>query len=402
MKRRGLITALTLILLAFWLSQPSNLEGRQDLPCLNTISPTDSLLFADPEGTLIYKKNEGRKTTPASTLKLLTALTALHYLRNSYRFQTEFYVDSDQNLKIKGYGDPLLISEVWQEIADDLSRKIRKFKDLVLDDAYFSPNIVIPGVGKSANPYDAPVGALCANFNTIFFDRDDRGQIISAEPQTPIIPFSRGKIGSLRIRKGRYTFTHNGREATLYAGALLLHFLRERGMESQGKIRLGAIVPEDRLVYTYRSRFTLEQALRKMMEFSNNFIANQIFIGLGAFVLGPPGTLAKGARVISDFAKKELGLKGIEIVEGSGISPRNRLSALHMLVILRHFENYRHLLNRKGNILYKTGSLRGVRTRAGYMEGDVRGPYYFVIFINQDESNIDSLMECLSRTITKK
>ena len=243
---------------------------------------------------------------------------------------------------------------------------------------------------------------MCANFNTIFFDRDNRGQIISAEPQTPIIPFSLGKIATLQIRKGRYTFAHNGREATLYAGALLFHFLSERGVQSQGKIRLGATVPEDRLVYTYRSRFTLKQTLRKMMEFSNNFIANQIFIGLGASVLGPPGTLAKGVQVVSDYAKKELGLKGIEIVEGSGISPKNRCSALHMLVILRHFENYRHLLNRKGNMLYKTGSLRGIRARAGYMEGDVRGPHYFVIFINRDDSNTDSLMECLSRTITKK
>jgi D-alanyl-D-alanine carboxypeptidase/D-alanyl-D-alanine-endopeptidase (penicillin-binding protein 4) len=392
---------LVLVFFASWLLPPAISGARQDFPCSHLVLSTDALLVADPDGRVIFKKNEAKKYIPASTLKLLTALTALHHLGDSYRFRTEFYLDPHQNLKMKGYGDPLLISEVWRKIADDLSRKIQSFRDLILDDTYFSAQETIPGAEHSTNPYDAPVGALCANFNTVSFDLDKSGQIISAEPQTPMTPFAAEKIRSLGLKRGRYTFTHDQRETVRYAGTLLSHFLRERGVQMEGKIHVGATGPQDRLIYTYWSIFTLDQVLKKMMEFSNNFIANQLFIALGASVFGPPGTLAKGARVVSDHAKKELGLAGTEIVEGSGISRKNRVSALHMFKILRRFENYRHLLNRRGNILFKTGSLKGVRTRAGYIQRGNQGPYCFVIFLNRDISDIDSLMECLSRALVK-
>ena len=135
-----------------------------------------------------------------------------------------------------------------------------------------------------------------------------------------MIPYVREKIKSLRLKKGRYTFTHDRNETARYAGEMLLHFLKKKGMESKGKIEFGTIRHEDRLIYTYRSRFTLEEILKRMMEFSNNFVANQIFIAVGAKVFGPPGTLAKGVRAVSEFAERQLQLKGVEIAEGSGIS----------------------------------------------------------------------------------
>jgi D-alanyl-D-alanine carboxypeptidase/D-alanyl-D-alanine-endopeptidase (penicillin-binding protein 4) len=392
-KSLWLIIGLSVILPALWLWQPETSDAEQDLSWLNRITSTDALAVADPDGRLLYKKNEAIKLVPASTFKLLTSLCAIHYLGPSYRFKTEFYLDTGSNLKIKGYGDPLLISEVWQEIAHGLAETVRGFKDLVLDDTYFSQPVIIPGRNHSTNPYDAPVGALCANFNTVFFDRDKQGRIFPAEAQTPLIPYARKKIRSLGLKKGRYNFTHDQDEAARYAGELLLHFLKQEGVNSSGKIRRGVVKPEDKLVFTYRSGFTLEAALEKMLEFSNNFMANQILIALGAHVYGPPGTLTKGVRVIHDYAGGELDLKDIKVVEGSGISRKNRVSALDMLAILKRFEPYRHLLKRKGNVLFKTGSLTGIRTRAGYVEKNGRGPYSFVIFLNRSGPDMDELME---------
>ncbi len=302
-------------------------------------------------------------------------------------------MDTDSNLKIKGYGDPLLISEVWQEIAHGLAKKIQRFKDLKLDDTYFSQPVIIPGRRHSTNPYDAPVGALCANFNTVYFDRNKQGRIVPAEGQTPLIPYALKRIHSLGLKKGRYTFTHDRDEAARYAGELLLHFLKQEGVTSLGKIRPGVVKHEDKLIFTYRSGFTLEEALKKMLEFSNNFMANQIFIVSGAHVYGPPGTLTKGVQAIYDYAKKEIGLKSIKVVEGSGISRKNRVSALDMLAILERFKPYRHLLKKKDNVLFKTGSLKGIRTRAGYVEKNGRDPYYFIIFLNRSGPDADKLME---------
>jgi len=393
------VRELTFILLAFWLFHPDISNAKQDPPCLKGFTSADALIVAHTDGQILFKKNELKKCVPASTLKLLTALAAINHLGTSYRFPTEFYIDTDKNLKIKGFGDPLLVSEAWQEIADALAKKTKSFKNLILDDTYFYPQIVIPGRKHSTNPYDAPVGALCANFNTVFFHRDQQGRIVSSEPQTPLIPFARKKIQTLGLKQGRYTFSHDQKETTLYAGHLLLHLLKERNVNISGKIYLDPIKPGDRLIYTYRSRFTLEDALRKMMAFSNNFMANQVFIALGAQVFGPPGILAKGVKVVSGYANKALNLQDIKIVEGSGISRKNRLSAMDMLSILKAFRPYRHLLRRAGNVLYKTGTLRGISTRVGYIDRQSGGPYYFVIFLNRSGSHIDTLMRCVIQAL---
>lgn len=389
-----------IFLLLYHLSHPAVLYAKENFPCLRNTTTSDAIVIEDKNGRVIFGKNDKKARVPASTLKILTALTALHHLGPSYKFKTEFYLDRDQNLKVKGYGDPLLVSEVWQDISRALAKRVQNINDLILDDTYFSGDIRIPGRGRSTNPYDAPVGGLCANFNTIFFERDPGGRIISAETQTPLTPLARKKIESLKSKRGRYTFTHGRGEATLYTGELLGHFLKENGVKIRGDIRLGLVRPEDRLIYTYHSRLTLEEALKKMLEFSNNFIANQILIALGARLFGPPGTLNKGVSVITDYVKKDLHLGDVQVVEGSGISRKNRLSALDMAVILKRFRPYRHLLKRKGTIFYKTGSLKGIRTRAGYVDGGTEGVYSFVIFLNRSGTNIDALMECIRSYLT--
>ena len=377
---------------------PCLAHAQRELSCLNRLSSKDSLIVADPDGRILVSKNETIHFIPASTLKLLTSLAALHHLGPDHRFLTEFAVDSKHNLKIRAYGDPLLISEVWREVAGILSKKTCNVNNLLLDTTYFSHPIVIPGRHRSTNPYDAPVGALCANFNTVFFDRDKKGKIVSAEKQTPLIPYARKKILSLGLKKGRYTFSHDPEDAARYAGELLGYFLKRRGVKFNGKILLGTSNPEDKIILSYRSPFTLEQVLKKMLEFSSNFIANQITIALGARVCAPPGNLPKGVRVLNGYAAKKLGLKNITVVEGSGISRKNRVSALDMLVVLKRFEPYRRLLVRKDNVFFKTGSLRGIRTRAGYIQA-TDGIYSFVVYLKGEDLRIDFLMECMKRDI---
>jgi D-alanyl-D-alanine carboxypeptidase/D-alanyl-D-alanine-endopeptidase (penicillin-binding protein 4) len=159
-------------------------------------------------------------------------------------------------------------------------------------------------------------------------------------------------------------------------------------------------MPEDRLIHTYRSIFTLEEAIKKMMGASNNFMANQIFIALGARAYGPPGTLAKGVKAVSHYAANELDLEGARIVEGSGISRKNRLSPLHMMTVLKHFRPYRRLLRKNGKVRYKTGSLRGIRTLAGYVERPAeKGPGSFVIFLKRDNIGFSSLIRCMGRSV---
>ncbi len=110
------------------------------------IGNRDAILVTSPDGQVLLSKNEDHPLIPASTLKIFTSLVALHYLGPDYRFGTEFYLDTDHNLTIKGYGDPLLVSEVVGEIARTLSTRMSRINDIVLDDSYFAQPLVIPGV----------------------------------------------------------------------------------------------------------------------------------------------------------------------------------------------------------------------------------------------------------------
>ena len=65
------------------------------------IGGDDALIFTAHDGKVIVSKNAEKELIPASTLKIFTALVALHYLGPEYKFVTEFYIDSDTNLKIK-------------------------------------------------------------------------------------------------------------------------------------------------------------------------------------------------------------------------------------------------------------------------------------------------------------
>ena len=117
------------------------------------IGVDDSILVVDPQGSIIIAKNDNKKLIPASILKIFTSLVAFHYLGPDYRFQTEFFIDNNSNLKIKGYGDPRLISEIVREISRLLAALIGKatiINDLVVDDSYFSQPLTIPGISASS------------------------------------------------------------------------------------------------------------------------------------------------------------------------------------------------------------------------------------------------------------
>ncbi|PQP32719.1 D-alanyl-D-alanine carboxypeptidase, partial [Desulfobacteraceae bacterium SEEP-SAG10] len=70
-----------------------------------------------------------------------------------------------------------------------LDTQLKNINDLVLDGSYFKDPVLIPGVASTYEPYDAPNGALCVNFNTVNFRRDKNGAYVSAETQTPLLPF---------------------------------------------------------------------------------------------------------------------------------------------------------------------------------------------------------------------
>ncbi len=343
----------------------------------------DALLVTDAGGQVLAAHNPDRMLVPASTLKVVTALAARHYLGADFRFHTDFFLDPDNRLLVRGYGDPLLVSEVLADIARELKRRLSTpITAVLVDDRYFSQPLLIPGVSTSTNPYDAPNGALSVNFNTVNFKTLD-GRIVSAEPQTPLLPMVMRRIRASGLAHGRIVLSHHEHEALLYAGEMIRFFLQEAGVRISGPVGLSPeSVPGQALIYRHTSPFSLDELVTRLMAFSNNFMANQLLVAIGAHVYGAPGNLTKGARALSTYLSDVLGIDDARIVEGSGISRENRISARSLMTALAHFEPYRHLMTQEADISFKTGTLRGIRTRVGYIENGGQPPYRFVLLLN--------------------
>jgi D-alanyl-D-alanine carboxypeptidase/D-alanyl-D-alanine-endopeptidase (penicillin-binding protein 4) len=357
----------------------------------------DAVAVAAPDGHILAEVHGDLALVPASILKLLTALAALETLGPDYRFRTDFYTDSQNNLKIKGYGDPLLVSEELKGMADHLATRLRTIGNVILDDRYFEQPVRIPGRGTSMEPYDAPNGALCANFNTVAFKRQN-GRWVSDEPQTPLLPSVVPKITASGLTQGRMTLAANSTEALQYTGELFQYFFRQAGLEVEGAVSRGAgDLRRDQLVWSHRSRHELRRVVADLLQYSNNFIATQILLVMGAEILGAPATVSKGVEVLNHYYRRELKIDSGRIVEASGISRQNSLTVRSVLKILERYEPHHALMRREGRQFYKTGHLNGVRTRAGFLTSDRGGLYRFVVMINTPDKSTDAMMKAIEK-----
>jgi len=375
------------------------------------IGSKDAVLVHTPDGQVLLTRNAHKNLTPASTLKILTSLVVLDTLGPNYQYKTDFFMDKSGNLTIRGYGDPLLISEMILLIVAELHKRLRideggvpNVRNIVLDNTFFGKEIVIPGVTSSYQPYDAPNGALCVNFNTVTFKKNKAGRYVSGEVQTPLIPQVMDRVRNSGLRKGRIILSQEKNEHLLYTGHLFRYFLNLKGIPVNGDVVTGQVKETDTRIYTFVSPFRLTEIISKILEFSNNFITNQLLITAGAVTQGEPGTLEKGVRTAFAYIDNTpLAKSSISLVEGSGISRNNKISSHNMMRVLERFRPYHHLMKMKSNSqpeYFKTGTLKGVRTRAGYIQGK-KGLYPFVVFMNTPGKTTDRVMDGIHAMIAR-
>ena len=347
-----------------------------------------------------YPPKQNSLLVPASVQKYATALAALHYFGSQFRFSTDFYMDQNNELGVRGHGDPFLVSEEWQKIAEKLSdipSVPKKSEGLFFDTSLFQENIQIPGIKYSLNPYDAINGALVVNFNTVYLKVAKNGSIFSAEEQTPLTPLAK-HLGK-KLHSGIHRISIPSDSGFAYAGELLQKIFLSHGLSfKNSKVSLRQVSSAGQLVYRHYNNLNLNDVIAGMMLYSNNFTANQLLLTIGMERFGSPASLKKGRIAVEEYLTKELGISSdqLRIAEGSGISRKNRLTPDAVLLMLKAFVPYQHLLPREKNILYKTGTLRGVYSMAGYLSQ--KDPLYFVILLNQKNNNREKIRDLLLST----
>ncbi|MEW6513929.1 MAG: D-alanyl-D-alanine carboxypeptidase/D-alanyl-D-alanine-endopeptidase [Pseudomonadota bacterium] len=373
---------------------------------------------------------------PASLMKLVTTTAALELLGPAFTWRTEALADAlpDSNgalagdLYLRGSGDPkLTYDRLWLLLRELRGRGLREIRgDLVIDRTAFAPTDHDPAAfdGKLLRPYNVGPDALLFNFATLHLTLapEANGVRVLAEP----LPAGFEVVSKLQLNENGHCGDWRERldaqltpiRLTLSGGfprscgekrwhlaglpnAALLHGVftrlwRELGGTFTGQWQERA-TPASAIPLATSESPALGELVRDINKFSNNVMARQLFLKVGA------GETASADKNIRDWlAKKGLNFPELVLDNGSGLSRRERISADHLaqllaatwasptmpelmsslpIVALDGTAKKRYNgVSYAGQAHLKTGSLEGVRGIAGYLL-DQRGKRHIVVFI---------------------
>ncbi len=389
-----------------------------------------------------------RALNPASTIKLVTTYAGLELLGPAYAWVTDAYGTGPVkdgvlagDLVLRGRGDPkLTIENFWLLLRNLRSRSVREIRgDLVLDRGYFPAVDEFDAArfdDQPTRPYNTGPNALLVNFKAVRLqfvpDLAARPVQIVTEPTLPQVQVvnnltldPKGSCGDW-VSKVKLDSQGNAQAARLafngvfpascgervrnfsvlghsqYIHALFRELWRELGGSFAGAVRDGTTAPDARLLASAQSP-SLSEIVRDINKFSNNVMARQLFLTLGAEGAGAPASGEKSGRDIRQWlAGKGLSFPELVLENGSGLSRIERISAksLGELLLAAHKSPVmpelmaslplaavdgtmrRRLAGADvaGQAHIKTGSLSGVRAIAGYVR-DARGRRVVVVFI---------------------
>jgi serine-type D-Ala-D-Ala carboxypeptidase/endopeptidase (penicillin-binding protein 4) len=392
--------------------------------------------------------NADVSVNPASTMKLVTTYAALEMLGPTHQWKTEFFTDGTLNngvlhgnLYLKGGGDPKLnMEKLWLLMRDLRANGVQQVTgDLVLDRSHFiQPQLpVFNDDGNDENkPFLVKPDSLMINLKALrFVARNDSGKVlVSVEPPIASIHIdnqvkalaSNKCTGDMRYNPvtqadGSITVVVNGQlgegcnsqtylsllDHPTYAAGAVRAIWQELGGTILGKDRVD-IVPGNAKLLAKAFSPDLAEIIRDINKFSNNTMAQQLFLSLGAkFRNEADGDDAKAAqRVVRQWlAKKGITAPHLVMENGSGLSRAERVSAREMATLLQaawrspyaaEFMSSLPLAGMDGTMRkrlkttqmrgeahIKTGTLNTVRAIAGFSR-DINGNTWAVVAILND------------------
>ena len=383
---------------------------------------------------------------PASVLKVVTTAQALEQLGPGYRWTTRAWAEGPLSrgtlrgrLVIEGGGDPRLRRGDLRPLLEQVrATGIRRIDgDIVIDRSAFDLPTHDPGAFDSQpqRAYNVGADALLVDFDVQSVNtRVDRaGGRVHAwlEPALDGVSLdnrlrvANSDCGDWRLRPLMQILEErDDRKAVRlegevpaacemasidiapitgpeYTRRMLLQTWRELGGSLSGKVIEGRLSYGMRLVGSIGSA-PLADLIRDINRFSNNVMADHLWLSAGAQAAGWPATRDKA----TDATRAWLAAVGADdpetlIDSGSGLSRRTRISAEQLHGVLHHmarsplFPEFAASLPIAGadgtaartrvqaHARLKTGSLNGVRAAAGYVR-DRDGKWLSLVVMLED------------------
>ena len=417
-----------------------------------------SLFIKDTDnGEVISEFNSGRSLIPASVLKLVTSGVALELLGPQYHFTTIIgYSGSlnkrtgrlSGNIVIKGGGDPALGSEYFGDhYRDFINRWVSEIKRMgikrvdgrvITDDSYYdfqpvpaqwqwedignyygagvyglsvfdntahihlqttadSSRVIITGIDPKEYRYDFE-NRLVASGNS------DEGYVFAA-------PYSNHGwlTGSVPVNQEDFVLKSSLADPPLFMAELLDKKLEASGIrirEEPSTIRLNEtkLIDEVKIISEITSPL-LSEIIEVLNHESVNLYAETLLKELGR-IFRNNGSTASGVDVVKEFLRNNnIPADGIFIEDGSGLSPRDAISAEALANFLgymkkrgKFFTEYYNSLPEggksgtlksyfrdpvfEGRMSAKSGSMSRVRCYAGYFTTTSDRKMVFSILVN--------------------
>ncbi len=394
----------------------------------------------------LFQKNSQQLFVPASTLKIITAATALHVLGVEYRFNTKLLSDGaiddhllKGNLYVKGSGDPELTVRSLEDLAFQLKLQGVQTVDgnLCIDISDFDEIAQGPGWmwDEGAEFWNSPLDALTINHSCVDIwvkPNKDFGKppLIYLNPKTDYVIVQNKALTSvdehtLKVER-RWMTKENVIEIKgeipahakpyqisipvevphMYAAFVLRDILSSHGITVSGQIIVKK-APERATELASHSSRPLSLIVEHMMKTSDNLAADMLFKKIGQVSFGAPGTWSKGTRAVREFLTKQISIdvERTVIMDGSGLSRYNLIAPYHIVQALQYM-NKQFLYSSefcaslpisgvdgslalrmispsiKGKVRAKTGSMTGISTICGYVTTKEGEVLAFSIMIN--------------------
>ncbi len=378
---------------------------------------------------------------PASLTKLLTTYAALDLLGPAWAWSTPVWLQGtvadgvlDGNLVIKGSGDPKLVPErLWLLLRRVQQLGVREIKgDIVLDRSAFNVPEQSPADfdGEPLRPYNVRADALLLAYRSVLlsFTPDAVRGVALVGVDPPLagvqadtsVPLGagpcadwRGELkadfsdptrlrlaGSFPVSCGEKAWPLAYAEPRSYNDRMVSALWRDMGGKLSGSVRDG-VAPATAPAFTSVSP-ALSEVVREINKFSNNVMAQQLFLTLG-LNRGGSGSPEASREVLRRWLNERLGraAEGVVIDNGSGLSRETRLSAQQLARLLQSAwaspvmpelmaslpvtGTDGTLVRSKatpGRAHLKTGSLRDVAGVAGYVLANNGHRYVVVAVVN--------------------
>lgn len=388
----------------------------------------------------VYSLNGRTPMHPASTLKLVTTAASVDTLGADYSFKTSLYKSTNNDLYFKLSGDPLLSSKNLDKMVKTARDKKITPKNVYVDDSAFDK--VEWGEGwqwdDALNPLMPKFSVYNLNKNLLKIDAlpttNGMPATVSIKPNYPITYMNYAttnltQTSWLKAEKNpEIANTINilgnvSKAATIYIPLnnpklnfmlRLADIFKDSKIEYFGKFT-NAKLPKTNIYLVDEVQHGILPMLGLIIKNSDNLVAESLFKAAGAEWAEAQGSFENSKKMLDAYFEK-LGIdaQDIRIVDGSGVSKNNLMTADFManfLVYLSEqdgFENIEMLLptpsegtlkNRmlyfKDNLRAKTGTLADTSAIAGYITSKRGKTYAFDIMINDaktssaDKKNIE-------------